>query len=163
MRDTATAYFVLIAGYIFYIWKGTDWGRPSQPQVGEDGYQPPQGLDSVLPDKWERQYTTPNGEYVVWQYSTSYGLLYDTGLDERYYEDFIFIGNETHTGFITDSSDVGQMITPFGPAKSYPNIGVAVDEANRLASSPTGPVAPPSVTPPPSNEFFGGRNNAPQF
>jgi len=126
---------------------------PSSPQGGV-------ATSQVLPDKWEIIYEVDGySQNVVWMYSTSMGLLYESGDDNRYYEDYFLIGNQTHTGFVTDSSSVGHLNTPFGRAKAYPNTGVAVQELNRMASAPSGG---PSTSPPPSEpsmpttDYFGG-------
>ena len=156
---------ILGIAYLFYVMKSDEVEQEISDPENSDPYgYSPKGTDIPLPDKWEMVYEVPNYHNVVWVYSTSVGLLYANGLDERHYEDYILIGNREHTGFVHDSSEYGQLNTPFGKAKAYQNVGVAVDELNRKAASPTGPEGLPPVTPPPVKDWFGGNNTAgPQF
>ena len=150
---------LLLAGIVgFFIYKAK--------QNPNEETQPLIGTTEELPDQWTQIYSAEGTSNVVWEYQTSYGLLYEDGTDDRYYETFFVIGNPTHTGFVSDSSNRGQITINGKKAKAYPNAGEAVSELNRMAAQPTGPTQPqlPPVTPPPSTDFFGGAgNNAPQF
>ncbi len=108
-------------------------------------FSPPQSVDDgTAKITWENVYEFDGR--IVWKHGVLMGLLFDTGVDERYYEYHYLIGSSDHSSFVHESqTDFGHLQIDGAWAKAYADEAAAIAEVDRLGApddTGTGPVLP---------------------
>tara|TARA_R110000824_G_scaffold158767_2_gene332808 strand:+ start:183 stop:728 length:546 start_codon:yes stop_codon:yes gene_type:complete len=121
------------------------------PQILKNGvcildpdYNPPQAVDDQFADMpettKEEVWANDDGSVKVWKMGTLYGLLYDNGTDERYYEYYYAIGNSDGSTFRSESMGSGGTQTTRYATKE---LAIAkINEDEEPGSPETEPVNP---------------------
>lgn len=123
------------------------------PQILKDGvcildpdYSPPQAVPDQFDDMpettLEECWSNDDGSVKVWKIGTLYGLLYDNGTDERYYEYYYAIGNADGSTFRSESSGSGGTQTTRYATKEAAIAKASEGEESEPGSPETEPVNP---------------------
>jgi len=128
------------------------------PQILKDGvcildpdYSPPQAVDDQFEDMpettIEEVWANDDGSVKVWKIGTLYGLLYDNGTDERYYEYYYAIGNSDGSTFRSESMGSGGTQTTRYDTKAAAIAKASEDNSPDPGSPETQPEPQPETEP----------------